>query len=98
MLFNIILPVEEDLKTCSKYVVREVPIQSKRESTPNPPLGAGPCCMGEAMLPQMPDLGMAAFIAGYVIDLHSVDVKVHAGRGYFNLTDIFVWSAVQASR
>ena len=50
------------------------------------------------MLPHIPDLGMAALMAGYMIDLHSVEVKVHAGRGYFNRADILVWSAVQASR
>ena len=86
MLFRIISPVGDDLKTCSKYVVLEVPIQSKSKSTPNPPLGAGPWRIGEAMLPQRPDLGIVALIAGYI----TVTEKVQARRGYFGRAEILV--------
>ena len=49
---------------------------------PYPPLEKGPWRKSVAMFAAIPALGSAALNAGCIIDLHSVSVRVEAGRGY----------------
>lgn len=48
----------------------------------------GPSLTEAEILVAIPDVGKAALIIGYIIDLHSFSVRAQTSSGYFNLEDI----------
>ena len=74
-----------------------MPISLYKFGTPRPPLVIGASRTLEVIVRDIPDLGRAALIAGAIIEMHSLSVKVQAARGYFRFATIVEWKACQAS-
>ena len=71
-----------------KYPLATCTLSKKECKSIMHPLSSGPSLMSVCILPHMPDLGSAALIAGYMIDLHSFLDNVQALTGYFNLAEM----------
>ena len=65
----------------TKSAVRSVPISLYKFGTPRPPLIIGTSRTLEVIVRDIQDLGRAALIAGAIIEMHSLSVKVQAARG-----------------
>ena len=74
-----------------------MPCESKSDRTLLLPLSTGPSLISAWIISHIPDLGNAAFIAGYIIDLQSSIDNAHAANGDFNLADILECKAYQDS-
>ena len=65
-----------------------MPISLYKFGTPRPPLIIGTSRTLEVIVRDIQDLGRAALIAGAIIEMHSLSVKVQAARGYFSFAAI----------
>jgi hypothetical protein len=74
-----------------------VPFRLYKFGTPRPPLVIGAYLTLVVIVRDIPDFGRAARIAGAIIEVHSLSVKVQAANGYLSFAAIVECNACHAS-